>query len=98
MSRCRHGAPVHPVLPADLPALWEAVHLGRQVLRDGEEGAGRRAGHPGRAGAPHERRGAAVREQEHPGADLPLRPAPARWARLLHQRRPSSMAQKSLSG
>lgn len=81
LSAFRHRAPLHCILPGDMWPLWEAVHVGHQVLSDGEEGSGCFPGDPGRSWTSHDSWGTPRWEQADTGEDFSLCQTPARYSK-----------------
>ena len=76
----RHRAAVHCVLPGNLRPLWKAVHLGCEVVRDGERCAAGLSNYSGHFGAPHDGWRTPGWKQADTRKDLSLCEADARYA------------------
>lgn len=79
LSSCfRHGAAVHCGLSGNMWPLWKAVHMGREVVGDGQECTGCLSDNPGHFGSSHDSRRTSQWKQTDSREDFSLCQTPAR--------------------
>lgn len=71
-SHFRHRATVHRVLPGNMWPLRQTVHMGREVVGDGQTCAGSVSNYSGHFGASHDGWGTPCWKQANTRADLSL--------------------------